>query len=190
MTITKACTQQAGAAVHCNWLHKLLCARQIPDCRAAACMASHELVLRCIAQDKPADCPDAIRVALQDLAASGGITLGRLTGRRKVVLDSGPSLPGLVSRRHASLHMDTEALEVRLSGVPRLPLPSAAAIAAADFYCSAASSSPQLTTFRLQHKWGLPERCEGDTRAASHFARWRHCQFWGPQVSTACEGHP
>ena len=43
--------------------------------------------------------------------------MGRLQGSRKLVLDSGPGLPGLLSRSHASLHMEAGP-GVLLSGLP------------------------------------------------------------------------
>ena len=43
--------------------------------------------------------------------------MGRLQGSRKLVLDSGPELPGLLSRSHASLHMEP-GRGVLLSGLP------------------------------------------------------------------------
>ena len=43
--------------------------------------------------------------------------MGRLQGTRKLVLDSGPGLPGLLSRSHASLHMEPSR-GLLLSGPP------------------------------------------------------------------------
>ncbi len=43
--------------------------------------------------------------------------MGRLQGSRKLVLDSGPGLPGLLSRSHATLHLKPGG-GVLLSGLP------------------------------------------------------------------------